>query len=202
MNNNSSVLATYIALLNELDLLNSETENKVICDNPDSFITKNVNFFTKSFMITLCAYLESFLKDITMTVVDNTNQKLAISKIAYNLVKWSVLKKKELGELNDNELNFEDLKIKITKKELDDFISGSPYKTEKLFKKIGIKLHEDSTYLRQKEKIISIVEKRNKIVHHNDSASDISFSDIRSNIIVINEYMENLNKLILIELEK
>ena len=202
MNNNSSVLATYIALLHELDLLNSETENKVICDNPDSFITKNVNFFTKSFMITLCAYLESFLKDITMTVVDNTNQKLAISKIAYNLVKWSVLKKKELGELNDNELNFEDLKIKITKKELDDFISGSPYKTEKLFKKIGIKLHEDSTYLRQKEKIISIVEKRNKIVHHNDSASDISFSDIRSNIIVINEYMENLNKLILIELEK
>ena len=202
MDNNSSVLATYIALLEELNLLNSETESKVISDNPDIFITKNVNFFTKSFTITLCAYLESFLKDITMTVIDNANQKLAQNKVAYNLAKWSVLKKKDLGELNDNELSYEDLTIKVTRKELDEFISGSPYKTEKLFKKIGIKLIEDSIYLEQKEKVISIVEKRNKIVHHNDNASDIAFSDIRENISIITKYMTNLNDLIKKEIEK
>jgi hypothetical protein len=202
MNNNSSVLATYIALLEELDVLNSETESKVICDNPDIFITKNVNFFTKSFTITLCAYLESFLKDITMTVIDNANEKLAQNKVAYNLAKWSVSKKKDLAELSDNDLLFEDLSIKVTRKELDEFISGSPYKTEKLFKKIGIKLFEDSKYIEQKEKVISIVDKRNKIVHHNDNASDISFSDIRTNISTINEYMSNLNELIKKEIEK
>lgn len=202
MDSNSSVLTTYIALLEELDLLNSETESKVISDNPDIFVTKNVNFFTKSFTITLCAYLESFLKDITMTVIDNANQKLARNKVAYNLAKWSVLKKKELGELNENELLFEDLSIKITRKELDEFISGSPYKTEKLFKKIGVKLFEDSTYIEYKEKVISIVEKRNKIVHHNDNASDISFSDIKTNISTIKKYISNLNKLIEKEIQK
>lgn len=189
-------------MLEELDILNKETQSKVICDSPDIFITRNINFFTKSFMITLCAYLESFLKDLTMTVIDETNNKLLSSKISYNLVKWSVMKKKELGELSDNDLLFEDLSIKITKKELDEFISGSPYKTEKLFKKIGIKLYEDDIYKEQKEKVISIVEKRNKIVHHNDSASDITFSDIGTNILTVSNYMINLNKLIKIELEK
>lgn len=202
MENNISVFSTYEALLEELKELNAETQNKVISDEPDAFITQNINFFTKSFMITLCAYLESFLKDITMTIIDNTNQKLANSKITHNLVKWSILKKKELGELNDNDLLFEDLTIKITKKELDEFISGSPYKTEKLFKKIGIKLYEDIVYKEQKEKVISIVEKRNKIVHHNDSASDISFADIQTNIDTINSYMKNINSLITAELVK
>lgn len=202
MKTNSSVLAIYLALLEELNNLNTETESKVISESPDDFITTNINFFTKSFMITLCAYLESFLKDITMTVIDSANEKLATSKIAYNLAKWSVLKKKELGELSDTELKFEDLTIKITKKELDEFISGSPYKTEKLFKKIGINLFEDITYKEQKEKVISIVEKRNKIVHHNDSASDISFSDIRANISTISSYITNINKLVKKELEK
>lgn len=202
MPNNTTVLDSYIILLDDLNRLNTETEKKVISDKPDSFITQNINFFTKSFMITLCAYLESFLKDVTMTLIEDANKKLTDSKIAYNLAKWSILKKKELPELNDNELLFEDLTIKISRKELDDFISGSPYKTEKLFKKIGIKLYENSTYINQKEKIISIVDKRNKIVHHNDSASDISFSDIRTNISIIGNYMTNLNKLIQIEIDK
>lgn len=197
-----SVFSGYKILLEELKTLNNETEGKVIADSPDEFIARNVNFFTKSFMITLCAYLESFLKDISMTIVEDANIKLSTSKIAYNLVKWSVQRKKELGELPDSDLKFEDLSIKITKKELDGFISGSPYKTESLFKKIGIKLFEDPVYIDQKEKMIYIVEKRNKIVHHNDNASDISFSDIDNNIDLTILYMENLNRLVNIELSK
>ena len=198
----STVLMGYKELLEQLKALNKETESKVIDEIPDEFITKNVNFFTKSFMITLCAYLESFLKDVCMTLVDDANKKLDSSKVSYNLVKWSVLKKKELGELNDNELKFEDLSIKITKKELDGFISGSPYKTENLFKKFGIELYKDVVYIDQKEKMIAIVEKRNKIVHHNDNASDISFTDIESNIVLTTSYIENLSRLVNIELAK
>ncbi len=63
-------------------------------------------------------------------------------------------------------------------------------------------LYEDLVYIEQKEKVISIVEKRNKIVHHNDNASDIAFSDIRTNITTITEYMSNLNNLIKKEIEK
>ncbi len=111
-----------------------------------------------------------------------------------------MLKKKELTELNDNDLIYEDLSIKISRKELDDFISGSPYRTEKLFKKIGVKLIENEIYI--EEKVISIVEKRNKIVHHNDNASDISFSDIEENINIISEYMNNISSLITLYLKR
>lgn len=198
----SRVLSDYKDLLEQLKVLSKETESKVIAEQPDEFITRNVNFFTKSFMITLCAYLESYLKDICMTIIDNTNSKLSSAKVAYNLVKWSVQKKKELGELSDNELKFEELSIKITKKELDAFISGSPYRTEPLFKKLGIELYKDSVFVDQKEKMIAIVEKRNKIVHHNDNASDISFSDIEANINLTIEYIENLSRLVNVELAK
>ena len=200
--NNSTVLTNYIGLFTELNLLNKETEQKVLLENPDEFITRNINFFTKSFTITICAYLESFLKDVSMTIIDDTNIKLSETKIAYNLVKWSVLKKKELKELNDNELLFEDLKIDIKRKELDDFISGNPYKTEKLFNKIGIKLYENSQYREHKDKVQTIVNKRNNIVHHNDSASDISFQDIDSNIKIIVAYIENIDKILQVELNK
>lgn len=199
---NSTVLTNYIGLFTDLNILNRETEQKVLAENPDEFITRNINFFTKSFTITICAYLESFLKDVSMTIIDDTNIKLSQTKIAYNLVKWSVLKKKELKELNDNELLFENLKIDIKRKELDDFISGNPYKTEKLFNKIGIKLYEDNAYREHKDKVQTIVNKRNNIVHHNDNASDISFQDIDSNIKIIVKYIENIDKIIQVELNK
>jgi hypothetical protein len=198
----SIVLKNYVELLTDLNVLNKETEQRVIAKDPDEFVIRNINFFTKSFTITICAYLESFLKDVSMMIIDDTNRKLSETKIAYNLVKWSVSKKKDLKELNDNELNFEDLKIDITKKELDDFISGNPYKTEKLFKKIGIKLYENDKYKEHKDKIQTIVNKRNQIVHHNDNASDISFTDINSNIKIILEYIENIDLIIQLELNK
>mgnify|MGYP000097163747 CR=1 FL=1 len=198
----SIVLKNYIELLADLNVLNKETEQRVIAKDPDEFVIRNINFFTKSFTITICAYLESFLKDVSMMIIDDTNRKLSETKIAYNLVKWSVSKKKDLKELNDNELNFEDLKIDITKKELDDFISGNPHKTEKLFKKIGIKLYENDKYKEHKDKIQTIVNKRNQIVHHNDNASDISFTDINSNIKIILEYIKNMDLIIQLELNK
>lgn len=198
----SIVLKNYIELLADLNVLNKETEQRVIAKDPDEFVIRNINFFTKSFTITICAYLESFLKDVSMMIIDDTNRKLSETKIAYNLVKWCVSKKKDLKELNDNELNFEDLKIDITKKELDDFISGNPHKTEKLFKKIGIKLYENDKYKEHKDKIQTIVNKRNQIVHHNDNASDISFTDINSNIKIILEYIKNMDLIIQLELNK
>jgi len=196
MNNSAAVINSYITLLDQLKSLNKETQGKVISEDADVFIVNNINFFTKSFMITLCAYLESFLKDISMSIIDDANHKLSLSKIPYNLAKWSVNKKKTLIELPESEMKFEDLSINITKKDLDDFISGSPYKTENLFFKFGIKLKEDEVFRELKDKVISIVEKRNKIVHHNDNASDLSFSDIDSNIEIVKIYMRNIHLLV------
>ncbi|TAE71659.1 MAG: hypothetical protein EAZ85_10470 [Bacteroidetes bacterium] len=185
-------------MLEDLKKLNNEANKKALSDNIDSFVSSNINFFTKSFMITLCAYLESYLKDISMEIIDAMNARLYSAKLPYNLVKWSILKKKELADLNDNELKFEQLTLNITKKELDSFISGMPYRTENLFKKFGIRLFDDEIYNHQKEKIISIVVKRNEILHYNDTASDLSFTDVSNNIDYVTEYIENLDKIVII----
>lgn len=194
----SSVFQTYLTMLEDLKKLNNEANKKALSDNIDSFVSSNINFFTKSFMITLCAYLESYLKDISMEIIDAMNARLYSAKLPYNLVKWSILKKKELADLNDNELKFEQLTLNITKKELDSFISGMPYRTENLFKKFGIRLFDDEIYNHQKEKIISIVVKRNEILHYNDTASDLSFTDVSNNIDYVTEYIENLDKIVII----
>lgn len=195
--NKSSIFQTYFTMLDDLKKLNDETNIKALSEETDSFISSNINFFTKSFMITLCAYLESYLKDISMEIINAMNLRLTVAKLPHNLVKWSILKKKELTDLSDTELKFEQLTIKITKEELDDFISGMPYRTENLFKKFGIKLFEDEIYKNQKEKIISIVVKRNKILHYNDNASDLSFTDVSNNIEYVTKYIENLDKIVI-----
>ncbi len=195
--NRSSIFQTYLTMLDDLKKLNNETNTKALSDNADSFISNNINFFTKSFMITLCAYLESYLKDISMEIINTMNLRLNIAKLPYNLIKWSILKKKKLTDLSDNELKFEQLIINIKKLELDDFISGMPHRTESLFKKLGIKLSDNEIYKNQKEKIVSIVVKRNKILHYNDSASDLSFADVSNYIDFVLKYIENIDKIVI-----
>ena len=59
------------------------------------------------------------------------------------------------------------------------------------FKTIGIDLSA-SDVSKYKDVIASTVDKRNKIVHHNDDALDLSFSDIVRTIDQFNEYAKCL----------
>lgn len=166
---------------------------RLISDTPDSFFQENANFFTKSFLVIMCAYLESYLKDALMVIVDETNNKLATHYIPHNLIKWSFNIDKEF---KDNDSKIEPLKLKIKKKELDDFISGNPFKTKDLFKKFGIVLDNNANFNNQKEIINSIITKRNKVVHHNDEASDISNKDLKDYIDAILDYISNIDNLV------
>ena len=141
----------------------------------------------------MCAYLESYIKDALMVVVEKTNKKLATNSIPHNLIKWSLNIDKEFKE---NDSKVEPLKVKIKKKELDNYISGSPFRTKDLFKKLGILLEKNETFNSQKDVINSIVVKRNQVIHYNDDASDISNMDLKDYIDAIYEYIENLDKLI------
>jgi hypothetical protein len=144
----------------------------------------------------MCAYLESYLKEMAFSRIDVVNNKLSSISIPHNLVKWDILHPKDI---NDKELKFENLKISIKKKDLDDYISGNPYRTEKLFKKIGMNLNAIDGFVNKKDMINSIVLKRNNIVHHNDNANDVSMSDL---ILYINhfiEYMDSITQAIKIE---
>ena len=181
-----SYLEQYAKLVEIID----ETNKRLISEEPDKFIEDNVNFFTKSFLVMMCAYLESYLKDALMVIIDDVNLRLDSTKIPHNLIKWTLNIDKEFKE---TEYKFEHLKIKLKKKELDEYISGNPFKTRDLFKKFGIPLDKNSIFNTQKDIVNTIVIKRNKVVHHNDEASDISNNDLKYFIEILISYLENID---------
>lgn len=185
--------ASYTLQLDRLKEIIEITNGRIVSDVPDEFFQNNVNFFNKSFLVIMCAYLESYLKDALMVIIDAANEKLNESKLPFNLIKWSLNIEKEM---KDSDLKFESFKIGIKKKELDDFISGNPFRTKDLFKKLGIDIETDALFNSQKEGINAIVVKRNKIIHHNDDASDVSNNDLLQNIVSLNEYIANLDSII------
>ena len=184
---------SYAEQLEKLKEIIEIANSRIVSETPDVFFQNNANFFTKSFLVIMCAYLESYLKDALMVIIDETHNKLAHSKLPHNLVRWSLNIEKEF---KDSDSKFMDFKIPIKKKELDDFISGSPFKTRDLFKKLGVDIESDTVFNAQKERINAIVVKRNKIIHHNDDASDVSNRDLIENIKAINEYISNIDQLV------
>ncbi len=183
----------YITQLNKLTEIIKIANQRIVSDVPDDYFQSNANFFTKSFLVIMCAYLEAYLKDALMVIIEETNVKLMDAKLPHNLIKWSLNIKMEFKE---NDFKYEDFKIKINKRELDDFISGNPYRTKDLFKKFGMELDKDEIFRNQKDLINTIVIKRNKIVHYNDDASDVSNNDLQQNINAISSYIENIDRLI------
>ena len=141
---------SYLLQLGRLKEIIDTANERIVSETPDQFFQSNANFFTKSFLVIMCAYLESYLKDALMVIIDQTNDKLNKSRLPHNLVRWSLNIEKDFKE---SDSKFENFKIGIKKKELDDFISGSPYRTKELFKKLGIDLEKDEIFNNQKEKI-------------------------------------------------
>ena len=183
----SQYIESYYELLDDLKSFSNKTNSKLTEETPENYYIDNANFFTKSLIVLICAYLESYLKDISMHLIDHYNKILAANPITENIVKWGLQTNKEFKE---KDYVFTPLKIKLKKKDIDEHISGNPFRTNSLFKKLGIELSKSEDFNNSKDKINAIVVKRNKIVHHNDNASDVSLSDINENIDAVIKYIK------------
>lgn len=182
----SKVLNEYFTLFDKLKDLVVQTEIRTLSDTSEDYFVLYVNFFTKSFIVISCAYLESYLKDISMLVIEEMNLRLKKNRVPHNLIKWCLNKDKAF---NKNDYKFEPMEIGLKIDDIDEDISANVYKTISLFKKLGINLESNSDFEEYKDIIGTLVEKRNNIVHHNDDASDISFSDICYDIDIIKKYI-------------
>jgi flagellar biosynthesis chaperone FliJ len=189
----------YKEKLSDLKTTIIDCNNIIISDNPTGFVYDNANFLTKSFLITLCGYLESYLKDALEILILDYNDRIKNENYPYNLIRWSIENKDKSDSkvqtlLEKKKTRFENLEIKLKKKDLDSFISGNPFRTNELFKMFGFELDKNEKFIEYKEKINLIVIKRNNILHHNDNASDISNSDILSYIEEIENYSKNIDE--------
>lgn len=166
---------SYLGLMDSIKLIIDETQGRVLTSDPDPFFEENVNFFVKAYLITICTYLESYLKDIAHLRVELIAEKVKQTNLPQNLIRWSL---SGLKGLKKEDEKFEDLSIDIKKRQLGEHISGQPYKTLEVFKYIGLDLNKCDGFLESKEEITTIVNKRNSIIHHNDDASDITLGDL------------------------
>lgn len=175
----------------------------IISEEPLGFVYENANFLTKSFLISLCGYLETYLKDALEILIIDYNDRITRENFPYNLIRWSIENKdksdsKVQSLLDKKKARFEDLSIKLKKKDLDAFISGNPFRTRELFAMFGIELDSIEDFNEKKDSINQIVVKRNNVLHHNDDASDLSNKDIIQYIDEVQDYCEELDN----EIEK
>ena len=189
----SDVISSCKEILRELDAMVAATEREVISgDHGVKLITDNVNFFTKSFLITLCAHLETCVKDTVYSIAVDIDTRLNHAAIPVAIVEWRYNQK---PKKNEKEASSSLCKIGLSKKEVDDLVSGNVYKTKETLLLVGVDLASNKPeWETWKELIQSIVTRRNNIVHHNDDASDLSFSDIRTYLRSVREYLDFIGK--------
>lgn len=187
----SALYEKYEALLGTLKEIIEQSQARVLCDEPDTIFSDNVNFFVKSYLINICTYLEAYLQDIAFEYSRKVTERLKQAKIPHNFLYGKLAK-----DIKEKELKYADASYNYSKKDLSDVISGNPYKTINAFRLIGIDLSSSEKFVEHKNLVGTIVNKRNNIIHHNDEASDISFSDLLVHIDVFLEYMLSIDQLL------
>lgn len=184
----ASAAQTYKLGLTELEAMVHATEQEVVGGSGSSpILTDNINFFTKSFLISLCAHLEMCIKEIVFAIAEDIEERTRAASIPAALIEWRYNTKKK----NDGAPQGVRLEIGMTRKEVDDLVSGNVYRTKDALAYVGVDLTSDkATWEGWKDLIQTIVTRRNNVVHHNDDASDLSLGDIRQYIVSARGYID------------
>lgn len=187
---NTEYYIGYRSLFLSLKEIIKETEEQAIIEEND-FFNKNINFFVKSYLITLCTYLESYLTEVATWHCDSINNRLRAACLPHNFLLWRVKK-----EFKDKELKYVDADLKVDKNDISDSLSGNPYKTIKAFSYLGVNLLSSAGFIANKDVVNAVVVKRNNIIHHNDNANDISLSDLCGYVDLFISYMGAIDDVI------
>jgi len=109
--------------LYELEAMVYQTEMAVIGDtHTTTLITDNVNFFTKSFLISACAHLEMCIKELVFEISKDIDARLSSAAIPSSIVEWRLKKKSETSTAPKNLLS-----VNMTKKEIDDLVGPAKF---------------------------------------------------------------------------
>lgn len=183
----NDIYQKYETLFLALKLIISESERRVICIEPDQLFLENVNFFVKSYLISICSYLEAMLQELAFSQAQEINSRLLNAEIPNNFMLWRLA---DNMKDKDKRWGYKTGNLFISKKEISNNISASPYRTLKLFNKLGVNLNVNDTFESHKDLVNTIVNQRNSIIHHNDRAASVSFRDLGAYIDTILIYSE------------
>jgi hypothetical protein len=162
----------------------SQSANRAMTEPPDILFYENQNVFIKSYLVAACSILEAFIQDIASEYMILIQGRLNSANLPHNFVAWA-------SDHPKASLDFKPFRGEKVKKDISDLVTPNYWKTIKVFEKIGVNL-TNSGVSEFKDYITTTVEKRNNIVHHNDEASDLSFSDIVAAIEQFKAYTQCL----------
>lgn len=193
------ILNHYNEALEKLRRISTETNSRADNKNQnlfDEFFYENINFFMRNYMIMLCTYLESYLTDIAKEIFEKHCNQIN----GYGLPKRFIYS--NIYSFNDENIRGirADEKFIINSTEaIKNFlgqtrISGNVGKTIHAFEILGIDLATAFSDVSIKERISTIVNIRNGIIHRNDDATTITHRDINEYIDLVKEYISNIHR--------
>ncbi|MEN3748287.1 HEPN domain-containing protein [Sphingomonas sp. HF-S3] len=175
------LLDGYLGQLSGLNQVVQQSHSRSIADPPDMLFYENQNIFVKSYLVSACSMLEAFIQDLATAYIDEIQERVNSANLPHNLMSW-------ITDHEKAKMEFKAVHANKSRKDISDLISPNYWKTIKAFERVGIRL-EGSGVDNFKDIIVMRVEKRNLIVHHNDDALDLSFSDISDTIIQFSNYI-------------
>jgi len=172
-----NIILIYHSQFDKLRQVVTESYKRSISDPPDALFYDQQNVFIKSYLVGACSILEAFIQDLAELYVKQIQERVNAANLPFNFVVW-------VSNHDKAKLSYKRFEASIGKKEISELISPNYWKTMRAFERVGIDLSASSVD-DFKDFVASTVDKRNKIVHHNDQASDVSFIDI---IAAIDEF--------------
>ena len=179
-----ALLDTFLGQFQKLNLVVSESSARALQDPPDALFYEHQNVFIKSYLVSACSILEAYIQDLATAYLDIIQSRINSANLPHNLVVWAADHQKA-------KLNFKKFEAKKSKKDISKTLSPNFWKTMKSFERLGVDLSSPDI-ASFKEYITNTVEKRNSIVHHNDDALDLSFSDVTRAIDEFQVYARHL----------
>lgn len=176
------ILQTYHSQFDGLKQVVRASADRSIMEPPDSLFYDNQNVFVKSYLVSACSILEAFIQDIASEYMLDIQNRINSANLPHNFVTWVVGNEKAALEFKP----FIGGKIR---KDISNMVSPNYGKTIKTFERIGINISKPEVTA-FKDYLAATVEKRNRIVHHNDEASDLSFTDIIETIDQFRAYTQ------------
>ena len=180
---------SFLDSLEEIKSQIDKTEKYILEDH--DYFQEQVNFFTKSIIISICTHFEAFTKEIVKFTINHYSNKLKVIQIPSNLLLWDIEKNNYKEKDRDSKKNHS---LTINNDDIDYILSANPYRVKNALLRCGIDLDLSSIFKDNIHIINSFVEKRNQIIHYNHGVSDISLGDLK--------YHLNSIFLVIIEIDK
>lgn len=165
-----------------------ESNRRVTDYETDSLFESHSNVFIKAYLVSACSILEAFLQNEALFFVQEVKMRCHTANIPHNLTIWAA------GGKADR--RFAAFEIQLKERDITENLSGNIDKTIACFEKIGVQLNADDEFRRMKDFVAARVNKRNAIIHENDDASDVSFSDIIECIDQFKKYANCVRRIV------